>query len=342
MATIGSSFLDLIDLFKRSGSDDQLQAATIIELLAETNAIMDDAMTVECNLGTRHRTTVRTGLPSVAWGKLYKGVSQSKSSTAQIEDATGFLEALSTIDTRLLELSGNEGAVRLAEARSFLEAMSQEAASTVIYGDHTTDPEKFTGLAPRFDTISGAANGGQIVDAGGTGSDNTSVWFVTWGDSATHLLYPQGTSAGITRQDKGEQRVTDGDSNPYYVKEELFRQHLGLSVRDWRQVVRIANIDVSDLAAGTVDIYKYMRQGFWKLKSHRVSGGRIAIYANSNVLEALDADSTPTMSSDIPTGKTGTNVRLRPTEIQGREVMTYRGFPVRQVDAILNTESQVS
>jgi len=198
-----------------------------------------------------------------------------------------------------------------------------------------TNPEKFTGLAPRFNSLS-ADTGGQIVDGGGTGADNTSIWFVTWSDATCHLLYPKGTSAGISREDKGEQRVLDGSSNPYYVMEELFRWHMGLTVRDWRQVVRVANIDASLLAAGSVDIYALMRQGFWKLKKHRVTGGRIAIYANADVLEALDADSTPT------TGTTASYVRLHPKEVDGREVMAYRDFPIRQVDAILNNEAQIT
>jgi hypothetical protein len=333
MATIGNTYLDLVDLFKRS--EDNQQIATIMELLAETNAMLDDAMAIECNNGTKHRTTVRTGLPTVTWGQLYQGIVQSKSTTTQVDDTTGFVEALSTVDKRILDLSTNEGAVRLSEATAFLEAMSQEAASQIIYGNVATDPEKFTGLAPRFN-LTTAANGGQIVSAAGAGADNTSVWFVTWGDNASHLLYPKGTTAGLSREDKGEQRVTDGSGNPYYVKEEMFTWHLGLSVRDWRQVVRIANIDVSLLQAGSVDIYKFMRQAYWKWNKHRSPNSKMAIYCNADVLEALDADSTPTSSTSA------SFVRLKPQEVDGQEVMGYRGIPVRQVDAILNNEAVVS
>lgn len=332
MSTLGNTFLDLIDVYKRQ--DETRQIATIIELLKETNTILDDAIAQECNQGTTHLTTVRTGLPSIAWGKLYQGIPQSKSTTTQVTDTTGFAEALATVDKRLLDIAKNPSAVRLSEAQGFLEAMNQEIATKIFYGNSATDPEQFMGLAPRFSDL-GAPNGGQIVDAGGTGSDNTSVWFVAWGDMQTHLLYPQGTQAGIKREDKGEQRVLDGSNNPYYVMEELFRWHIGLTVRDWRYVVRIANIDVSNLAAGSVDIYKYMRQAFWRLKSHRVTGGRMAIYCNSDVLEALDADSTPTTSTSE------SFVRLRPMEVDGFEVMSYRGIPVRQCDAIIKTEARV-
>lgn len=331
MATIGNSYLDLVDLYKRQSPDGDIPE--VIEMLTEMNPILEDAIAVECNNGAKHLTAVRTGLPSVTWGKLYQGIPQSKSKIAQVEDTTGFVEALSTVDKRLLDLAANPGALRLSEASAYLEAMNQEVASRMFYGNTASDPEMFMGLAPRYSSLS-APSGNQIIDAGGVGSDNTSVWFITWGDRQTHLLYPKGTQAGVMREDKGEQRVTDANGNPYYVVEELFRWHVGLSVRDWRYNVRIANIDVSELQAGNVDIYKFMRKAYWKLQSRRVPGGRQAIYCNRDVMEALDAAATNAGASDNFT-------RLRPMEVEGREILTYRGIPIKETDAILNTEARV-
>jgi hypothetical protein len=344
MATIGASFFDLIDLYK--SQDGQGNVADVIEMLAEMNPILDDAITVECNKGSTHLHGVRTGLPSVAWGQLYAGVNQSKSTRAQVEDTTGFVEGLSSVDKRILELSGNPGAVRLSEAEAYLEAMNQEVAAKIFYGNSASDPKEFMGLAPRFNDL-GAANGGQIIDAAGTGSDNTSVWFVTWGENQTHLLYPKGTQAGIKREDKGEQRVADADGNPYYVKEELFTWHVGLAVKDWRYVTRIANIDVSALVAdptaidgSTLSIYDVFRKAYWQHQGRRTgtsSGGRgrTAIYANKDVLEALDAAS-------VNSGTNDSFVRLTTKEIEGKEVLTYRGMPLRESDSLLNTEARVT
>ncbi len=335
MATIGNSYYDLIDDFK--SKDGMGQYATIIELLMLQNAILDDAMTQEANKGTSHLTTVRTGLPSVTWGQLYQGIPQSKSQKAQVEDTTGFLEGLSTIDERLLDVSADRKQTRLSEATSFLEALSQQMATTVFYGNTAANPERFTGFAPRFNSKT-AVNGGQIIDAGGTGSNNTSIWMVTWSDDACHFIHPKGTPAGISRKDMGRQRVLDAQGNPYYAEEEMFSWHNGLTVRDWRQVVRIANIDTTALAAGSVDLYRFLRKAFWKwrrLPSANRDLGRMAIYCNSDVLEALDGDTTPTAST------TASYVRLRPTEVDGKEVMGYRSIPVRQVDALLNTEARV-
>lgn len=332
MGTLGATFIDLIDVYKMQ--DGRGQFNPIIEMLMEMNPILEDAQAVECNKGTTHLHTVRTGLPTVTWGRLYQGIPNSKGRTAQVEDTTGFVEGLSTIDKRLLDLSTNEGAVRLSEAQAFLEAMSQEVASKMFYGDTASDPEEFMGFAPRFNDKS-AANGNQIIDAGGTGADNTSIWFVTWGDNQCNLLYPKGTQAGVQREDMGEQRVTDGSGNAYYAKEEKFTWNVGLSVKDWRYVSRIANIDVSDMQAGSVALYNFMRKAYYQLQNRRVAGGKIAIYCNRDVLEALDALATNAGASD-------NFVRLKPMEIEGKEVMTYRGIPIRETDALLNTEAQVT
>ena len=106
--------------------------ATIVEMLTETNEILQDMTYVEGNLPTGHKTTIRTGLPSAAWRMLNYGVQPSKSDTAQITDACGMLEAYAEVDKALVELNGNAAAFRLSEDRAFLEAMNQEMASTLF------------------------------------------------------------------------------------------------------------------------------------------------------------------------------------------------------------------
>jgi hypothetical protein len=164
---------------------------------------------------------------------------------------------------------------------------------------------------------------------------------VTWADHATHLIHPKGTPAGVQREDKGEQRVTDASGNPYFVKEEVYSWHLGLAVKDWRYNARIANIDVSDMLAGSVDLYGLMRKAYYKLQSRRrdvkgvIGGGRIAIYANRDVIESLDALTTGTGSA------ANAKLQLQTKEIEGKEVLTFRGIPIRETDALLNTEARV-
>lgn len=334
MAGIGSKFIDLIDVEKSKNPDGSM--ADVIEMLVEMNPMLKDAYAVKCNDGTKHRTTVRTGLPSVTWGALYAGIPQSKSTKQQVEDITGFVEGLSTVDARLLDMTTTPGAVRLSEAKSFIEAMEQEVQEKLVYANSDLQPRQFMGLSPRFNDPT-SPSGKQIVDGGGAQSDNTSIWFVTWGDNQCHLIYPDGNgiSSGIKRQDKGEQRVTDADGNAYYVMEEMFTHHIGLTVRDWRYVVRIANIDVSEVKAGNVDLYGLLRKAYYKHYGRRNMKGKTCIYMNSDILEALDALGTNAGASD-------NFIRLKPMEIQGEEVQSYRGMPIREVDALVNTEELVT
>lgn len=332
MAILGNTYLNLIDIYKRT--EDGKTAAVIIELLKQMNPILDDAIAIECNMGDKHRQTIRTGMPAVTWGRLYQGIAQSKSTTQQVDDTTGFCEALSTIDKRLLDLAPQqEGAVRLSEASAFIEALNQEMGTGIFYHNTDTAPEKFKGLAARYSVSGGSGAGNQIVKAGGAGATNTSVWFVTWGEQFTSLLYPKGTKAGLTREDKGEQRVLDAFNNPFYVKEELFRWYIGVAVKDWRYNARIANIDVPSVLAGSVDIYKFMRNAYYKLWSRRVAGGKQCIYMNRTILEYLDATQTD---------KTNGALYLSKRELEGNEVLFYRGIPIRESDSLLNTEATVA
>lgn len=336
MAVIGNSYVNIADQMKNEA------LGPVVNMLMQYNPILDDAITVEANKGSSHMTTLQTGLPSVTWGKLYQGIPQSKSTRQQVTDTTGFVEGLSTIDQRLLALSKDPGMTRLIEAQGFMEAFAQEIATGMIYHDTIGTPEKFKGLFARYNTLAGGGAGNNVIDGGGVQSDNTSIAFVTWGDNYTHLIHPEGTAVGLERKDKGEQRVLDAAGNPFYVAEEEFRQHVGLVVRDWRYNARIANIDVSDVIAGTVDLYKLLRQAYHKMKKIErrinpnpglgIPGARTVIYMNSTILEALDA-----LGTNVNNGA----LQLRPMELEGKEVMGYRGLPIRQLDAMLNTETRV-
>ena len=90
-ATLSTAALTLLDWAKRL--DPTGKVARVVEMLEQTNEILQDMLWMEGNLPTGHRTTVRTGLPSVAWRLLNGGVTPSKSTTAQIDEQCGMLEA---------------------------------------------------------------------------------------------------------------------------------------------------------------------------------------------------------------------------------------------------------
>lgn len=322
----------LADIAKRSNSDMKIETK-IVEMLCETNDILADMDWQEGNLPTGHKTTIRTGLPDATWRMLNYGVQPSKSRTAQVTDTCGMLEAYSEIDKALAELNGNSAAWRVTEDRAFLEGMNQEMANCLFYGNQSKAPAKFNGLAPRFGAISTDKTkaGYNIINAGGQGSDNTSIWFVVWGPNTVHGIFPKGSKAGFAREDLGQQTLTDAQGGRF----EGFRTHYkwdcGLCVRDWRGVVRIANIDVSDLGGNSpADLITLMIQAYNRLGAHRKLG-KCAIYCNETVATALDIQAT---NKD--------NVWLAMKDFGGQEVLSFRGIPIRRVDQITDTEAAVS
>lgn len=347
MATIGSTALTYADWAKRMS--DGYRVASIIELLSQTNEILDDMMVVEGNLPTGHKTTVRTGLPQATWRLLNSGVPNAKSTTAQIVDTCGNLETYAVIDKDIADLNGNTPEFRLSEVKAFLEGMSQQVASTLIYGNQFVNPERFTGLAPRYSTknTSNSQTANNVLDGGGTSNTNTSIWLVTWGDDTLHATFPKGKITGLQHRDMGEWPVLDSANNTYQAYRDHFKWEIGLVLRDWRYCARIANIDVTQLTGvSAANLINLLVRALYRLPTApaqataiqtsdtpqiRANMGRVVGYCDRVVRTYLDLQAM-----------NKTNVLLRLEEFHGMVVTTFRGIPMRTCDAILNNEAQIT
>ena len=146
MSTLNAQFPTLLDVTKRLDPGGKIDS--IVEMLSQSNEMMDDMVWVEGNLPTGHRTTIRSGIPAPTWRKLYGGVQPSKSTTVQVTDSCGMLEAYAEVDKASADLNGNTAAFRLSEERAFIEGMNQEVQSSLIYANESTAPEEITGLGP--------------------------------------------------------------------------------------------------------------------------------------------------------------------------------------------------
>ncbi|WP_338505143.1 hypothetical protein VRC35_11225 [Erwinia aphidicola] len=327
MAVKGLTALTLADWGKRVDPNGKIDKIT--ELLSQTNPILMDMLIVEGNLATGHRTTVRSGLPSATWRLLNYGVQPSKSTTVQITDTVGMLETYAEVDKSLADLNGNTSEFRLSEDRAFIEGMNQQMAQTLFYGDTSVNPQQFMGLSSRYSSKS-AGNGQNIIDAGGTGTDNTSIWLVVWGENTVHGIFPKAQKAGLQMEDKGQQTLTDANGGRYEGYRTHYKWDNGLSLRDWRYVVRIANIDVSDLsvAGAAANIVSLMVKALHRIPNRGM--GKPVFYMNRTVGQALDLQSLDKAS-----------LALTVKETEGEFWTSFRGIPIREVDAILETESRV-
>lgn len=332
MATLSVTNPTLLDLAKASDPDGKI--AAVVEILNETNEILQDMTWMEGNLTTGHRSTIRTGLPAPTWRKLYGGVQPTKGNTAQITDNTGMLEAYAEIDKALADLNGNTAQFRLMEDRAHIEGMNQEMSDTLFFGDEATEPESFTGLASRYNDLS-ADNADNIIVGGGSGADNASIWLICWSPMTCHGIVPKGSVAGLQVHDKGHVTIEDADGSNGRM--EAYRTHYrwdgGIVVRDWRYAVRVPNIDKSALAVDKstgADLADLMFQAIETIPN--TSMGRCAFYMSRDIRTMLRRQT----ANDVA----GSTLTVEQTG--GVPVTSFQGIPLRRCDALAADEALVS
>lgn len=339
--------LTLLDWAKRKDPDGT--TPIIAGLLEQTNEILLDATYVQGNLPTGHRVTIQTGLPTVYFRALNQGIITSKGTTAQVDESCAIMEARSEVDIDLVSLEDDEAAFRLSEARMFIEAMNQKQADTLFYGNPASDPKEYLGLAPRYSDL-GAGNSQNIIDGTGDDADNqTSVWLICWSDQTTFCTFPKGSNAGLLQEDLGRQTSYDTGTSGERMEVlcERFQWKSGLVVKDWRYTVRICNIGTiaadtnsiaqlsGNFAVTDIDnILHLMVKASGRIPNLRM--GKPCWYTNRTVFTglmrtALEKSNAALRINDAAT-QYGTNDAM----------MSFLGIPIRQCDAILNTEAIVA
>lgn len=332
MATLSVTNPTLLDLAKRMDPDGKI--AAIVEILNQTNEILDDMTWQEGNLPTGHRTTIRTGIPAPTWRKLNGGVLPNKSTTAQVTFDCGMLEAYAEVDKALADINQNTAAFRLSEDKAHIEGMNEELATKLFFGNTATVPEAFTGLAAYYNDTA-AANGDNIVLGGGAGTDNNSIWLVVWSPETVYGIIPKGSKAGLQMNDKGQVTIEnqDGAGGRMEAYRTHYRMDAGLVVRDWRYVVRIPNIDKSDLTftgASGADLINLMTQAVEKVPN--LNAGRAVFYTSRRIKTYLRTQITAAVKSST----------LTMDAVAGKHVLAFDGIPVKRVDVLGADETKVS
>lgn len=325
MATIGNTYPTLLNMAGRFHNGKMLPIA---EVLAKDNFILADIPFLEANEIFGHRINRRTAKPTGSYRKLNEGVATEKSITTPDYEGIASLEAWSQVDAALVEGAPDPVAFRRSEDEAFIEGMRDTFASTLVYGSTDTTPEKMDGLAQRITSLSSTSVNGvsNVIGTGGSGSDTTSIWIVQWGPRKVYMCYPKGSAAGLDMEDFGKQVVLDASSNPYTAYRSHFMWKAGLVVEDDRCIQRIANIETT----GSSNIFD--EDDVITCLNRLPFGGRGAvIYCNRTIKTQMDIKA-----------KSQTNVNYTSSEIFGLPVTQFRGVPVRQVDAILDTETAIS
>lgn len=368
MSILSQNYYSFKDLAIQMGKD--MAEADVINMASRNKPIIEDALALPCNDGTKHKTLIKKGLPTYVLKALYGGVPASRGNKMQVEDSCSVIATAAEIETDYIDIfekAEEKKSARLEEASDHVEALGQGVETLVIYGNSSTNPRAPRGLVQRYSSLT-AENGKNIIHgsasiAGGDAGKCTSVWFITWDHSTVHLIYPKGQKAGVEQKDNGKINK-EGPEGTYFVYRDDFSWQVGVSLRDWRYVVRIAGIDTTDLLAfvnaqKTVKYYSSANAvvananvangsgadvassfvssadniaGLFKLAYYQHEGrnqqkGKTFIYANTLVVAALDF----MVDLGLP-GFTRAEIE------NGTEVLKFRGMKIRETAAILNTE----
>jgi len=325
--------MTLADLASRHGGRDN-KVLPIVEMLTKLSPLLQDMSWQEGNLPTGHVFAVRAGLPGVHWRRINQGVKPTKSTVTQVTETCGMLEAVGELDEKLVQLANEPAQFRLTESIAFMEAMAQEWESALWYGNGQLKPESVTGLAPRFSSLTGPVKN-QIIDAGGTGANLTSIWLVVWNTLTVFGIYPKGMPQGLKHIPSAVTDLYDADGGTFRGYRDRFQWNVGLCLRDPRYVVRICNIDVDTLPTYNTssdqspDLMSLMNIATNRI--HNIGFGRGVWYMNRTVREAWE------------------NQMLKNYHIQhtkesatGTWEEAYKMIPIRVSDALLNTEEKVA
>ncbi|TXH11930.1 MAG: hypothetical protein E6R03_13920 [Hyphomicrobiaceae bacterium] len=340
----------IVDVSTRMDPDGNIP--TIAEMMSQANEMTDDLPFVKANGKTGHEFVFRTSIPAGTWRQYNQGVPYAKSTTAKARVGMGMLADYSQVDKDLARHSGDAMGFRESEDVAFLEGMGQTISQTFIYGNTVTNPNSFMGFAPFYNTINTASaqNAANVINGGGVGNSNSSLWLIGWGPETVFGLFPEGSQAGLQYENKGD--VVPGfDSfgNRFEAYTSYFCQEAGLCPKDWRYAVRIANLDTTTAGlagSNAPDLFKLMSKSlmlFPKLgkttngitktdaPDDAAVGIRPVFYANRTVRYYMDVQAIRDK-----------NVLLSPTDYAGRPIENFRGIPIKIVDQILNSESRVT
>lgn len=330
--------LNITDWAKRLDPDGM--GADVIEMLHEDSPLLRDMPFIRGNLLTGHQTTAWVRLPQVYGRRINRGTPHSKGITEQITETASILEGRSQVDEEFVRLNGDNLAVRAQEDNVFLEAMRQEHESDVFYGNPGIDATRMRGLSNRadFNTLSSD----QVLDGGGDDTDLASMWIIRWNPQGVTGFFPKELSLrgysvygpGLCMKDNGEQVLEDENGNRYNGYESVYKLYTGLAVRDKRDCVRVANVDISalttDASAGANLIDLGVRGIHRLMRGKRHLRGAV-IYCSETVFEYLDLQRM-----------NKSNVWLALREFAGEPVLTLRGVPVKPLTGLLETESTIS
>ena len=351
MATIGNTFLNLIDMYKSAGGR-EAQLGEVVEVLRQLNPLMEDAVTAECNMGTFHRHMIRTGLPDRRPGAcLYQGIPQS-----EVHHPAGRRHhrlrrgPVHGRHAAARDLRPIRAAVRLSEGRAYLEAMAQEVSEAA---SSTTTPR------PRRRSSRGCQRAIQQARRRWRGQPDHQCWrrrvpttprsgSSRMGDDYTTLDPPQGHQGG--RDARGQGRTAHHRRQWQYLLCEggavppAYRRRRCATGATMRGSPISTSVERAGRLGRSLQAHAPgLLQAAGAARGQDGGERRRRSWPHRHLHEPRHAArrSMRSATNSRRTARTISSASSR-WNCEGEEVLSYRGMPIRETDALINAESVVS
>ncbi len=231
----------LLDLAKHTADDAMIP---LIEQSVQSNPELRviPAMPIS---GQSFKCLIRTSVPTGGFRNANEGAAAVKSTWANKLIEAFILDRAIEVDKAVADVHPRGAAYYIAlEGAGLLEGQFRAACSQFYYGTESevassaasNASKGFPGLIELYDSTN------MVVNAGGSGSDCSSVWLLATGD--TKVQWVVGQDGEMTLGDLQEDvRLTDDDGLPYNGYRQPMLVFLGAQLVNPNSMVRIKNIE---------------------------------------------------------------------------------------------------
>jgi hypothetical protein len=307
----------------------------VVKTLARKNELLINAPAVEANDEFTNVTARWHNLPKPDTRSINAGAKRGKLELEQVRESIMLLEQPFEIDEQLVKHAPDKNRAMMIQMAGRLEGAAQRTAEYLIYGNPVSDTRQCAGWATRRNALADP----NTVGLGGSGSDTTSVYIVEWDANAFSLIYPRGSqSMGIEYNEKGLLRVTDSNNDPYWAYVSQLVIELGLMEVDPRCLQRIANIESAGATNNFIDPIKVrdMVYALNRLPGYGDAPGTF-IYGNRSTKAQMDI-----YALEKSNGFYVVDASNRVDNVTSRPLSTFRGIPIRLVEAITDAETAIT
>lgn len=333
--------LTVAELIRREAPDGTL--ARIVDVISQTNRILNHITWIECNQGVYHEDTRTVTEPSGAERNYDEGVSPEAGVSEKVTEVTCMLDGISEVDEAKMNSRSDPGAFRLDEDARFLRGMTKTFVSRLFDGNPATDFRRIRGINQRTDynTLTSPYVYDNADGKASVTENKTSVYFIQFGDQMVNCIYPRNNPNGggilpVKMRDFGLTIINQAgtsEAKKYPARQTWFSCDFGIFIHDPRCIRRIVNISTSNIDG--VDDFAWhedkMIDAYHDLEHN---GESCVIFCNKTVLAQAQKRSNEKGNAFFSTQNEGEGPFAHP-------VTRFNGIPMERVDQITSNQATV-